>query len=133
MADFNYTIVDNFDHVFDEKGNTFLALRKIQWGESTNAKLDIRKWYVNSDGVETCGKGVSFITEEGPHELTRVLCEQGYGHTEEILDSIKSREDFMPSLSRVLDNGQMNELNIEEADSNYYDPTEALFGNDMEE
>ena len=38
-GDFSYTIEDNFDKVFDEKGNSMLALRKIKWGDSDSVKL----------------------------------------------------------------------------------------------
>lgn len=130
---FDYEIIDDFDKVFDEKGNSFLALRKIDWGGRGTPKLELRKWFNNAQGEETIGKGFSFLTEEGPHELTKVLLENGFGHTDEVIESIKDRDDFMSSLSNVLSNEELNTVigeekmkDISNIDS-YYDPSEALF------
>lgn len=123
---FKYTIVDDYDKVFDDKGNTFLAMRKVQWGESDKIYLDLRKWYCNADGQETPGKGFSFLTEEGPHELAKVLVENGYGHTDDIIDSIKNRDDFMTSLVQCLNKEDVDNLDIELPevdDGDYYDPS----------
>lgn len=130
MPEIKYTISDDFDHTFDEKGNTFLALRKIAWGDSDNVKLDIRKWYTNSAGEETIGKGVSFLTEEGPHELAKVLLENGYCDTFQVIESIKNRENFMTSLVRSLNKEYLEEngINVDdvELEEEYYDPKEML-------
>lgn len=119
---FEYEIEEGFDHVFDEKGNTFLALRKIQWGGKGDFKLDLRKWYINSNGEETVGKGVSFLTEEGPHELTKVLVDNGFGHTGEILQGIYHREDFEQCLENLRNGVDV----MDDNDDNYYDPKEFL-------
>lgn len=89
----DYEIVDGYDHIFDEKGNTFLSLRKISWG-GREPKLDLRKWYTMADGEERVGRGVGFLTEEGPHELTRILVQEGFGYTNELMDILSTREDF---------------------------------------
>lgn len=125
---FDYKVNPDFDFIFDEKGNTFLALRKITWNEGGKEKLDIRKYYNSSDGTETVGKGVSFITEEGPHELTRILVENDYGYTDEIINGIKNRKDFMTSLVKVLNEEDTKELGLENVDPNeeYFDPVESL-------
>lgn len=123
---FKYNIVDDYDKIFDDKGNTFLAMRKIQWGESDKTYLDLRKWYCNADGEETPGKGFSFLTEEGPHELAKVLVENGYGHTDDIIDSIKNRDDFITSLVQCLNKEEIDQLDIELPevdDGDYYDPS----------
>jgi len=126
----NYNIIDEFDHIFDEKGNTFLSLRKIQWGEKGGVKLDLRKWYNNSDGGETVGKGFSFLTEEGPHELTRILVGNNFGDTKEILDSVKEREDFIPALKASI-GGEPETYKDAFSGQDYYDPSE-IFGEDEE-
>lgn len=127
MADFSYTIVDDFDKVFDEKGNTFLSVRKLVWGDTDpeKAKLDIRKWYTNAAGEETVGKGVSFLTEEGPNALVRVLTESGFGHTREILENIKDRDDFKSSLNIVL--GKESEFYDASIPDDLYVPSNDLF------
>lgn len=127
---FTYTVDNDFDHIFDEKGNTFLALRKIWWGEKTEdsePKLDLRKWYTTPNG-EKVGKGFSFITEDGPHELARVLLENGYGNTEQVIEAIKDREDFMTSLVKIIGNGTLEESGIstEDIETEYYNPKEVL-------
>lgn len=119
---FEYEIENGFDHVFDEKGNTFLALRKIQWGGKGDFKLDLRKWYINSNGEETVGKGVSFLTEEGPHELAKVLVDNGFGHTGEILQGIYHRDDFEQCLENLRNGIDVMDNN----DEDYYDPKEFL-------
>lgn len=121
--EFTYKLEEGFDHVFDEKANTFLALRKIYWNNKEEPKLDIRKWYTSSDGTEKMGKGVSFLTDEGPHELTRVLLVNGYGNTEQVLESIKDRDDFKTSLVKVL--GDDSDI-VDDIDTGYYDPKEVL-------
>lgn len=126
-----YKVNPECDHIFDEKGNTFLALRKIQWGENGGEKLDIRKWYTNANGEETVGKGVSFITEDGPHELAKILVENDFGYTEEIIEGIKNRKDFMSSLTKCLNGDIPDSIEVkdteEEPDGEYFDPSEVLF------
>lgn len=103
MSKYKYNIVDGIDHIIDEKGNTFIALRKMYWGDNPdNSKLELRKYYNNADGTETPSKGVTFITEEGPNNLAHTLVEMGFGNTKRLLDSIKDRDDFRPSLNQVL-------------------------------
>ena len=97
---------DNIDEIFDKKGNTFLAMRKIQWckpdaePDPDKAKLELRKWHMRSEG-ETPGKGFSFLTEEGPHELTDVSISNGYGHTKDILELLRDRDDFEESVKSI--------------------------------
>ena len=125
--DFKYTIVDDFDHVIDESGNSTLNLRKLYWGDkSDNVKLDLRRYYINEQG-ERLGKGVSFLTEEGPHNLVETMAGLGYGNTRRILDNIKDREDFRPALNSVL--GKDSEFYDEsagESDDDYFDPSMLL-------
>ena len=80
---FQYSVDENYNYNIDEKGNTFIALRKIDWRNSGNYKLDLRKYYSTENG-ERMSKGVSFLTEDGPNELTRVLLYTGYGDAMEI-------------------------------------------------
>lgn len=121
---FEYKVNPDFDFTFDEKGNTFLALRKLSWGEGKPEKIELRKWYNSADGTETPNKGFTFLTEEGPHELTKVLVEQGFGYTDDIINGIKDRDDFKSSLSKILSGEELDELGIEKVDPDeeYYDP-----------
>lgn len=91
--DFKYEIVDNFDHVIDEKGAKFIALRKIRWGDNPSVKLEIRNWFSNKNG-ETCGKGVSFLTDDGPNNLAETLVDLGYGDTKTLIRSLAKRNNI---------------------------------------
>lgn len=115
----SYNVDKSFDFIIDEKpGNAFLALRKIAWGDSVEHRIELRKWFVNSEGEESPGKGATFMTEEGPHELTKVLVEQGFGHTEDILNALKTREDFKTEFDN-LSNKSNNKKNL-------YDPRKVI-------
>ncbi len=119
MKEIKYTVNEDFDFVFDEKGNTFLALRKIVWGEKGNEKIDIRKWYNTKDGGETAGKGVTFLTEDGPNELANILVEQGYGDTEHLLKILMEREDIKTPKEKV-------EKAIDNIKSEMFNPVDSL-------
>lgn len=132
-----YNIIDEFDHIIEEKGNQILALRKLTWGDSEQVHLDLRRWTATDNG-ERVGKGTSFFTEdEGPSELINILIEEGYGYTDEILNRLSVREDFSTNMSKILGDTLSIEqlekfsksINKEEFDSNeeLYDPREDLF------
>lgn len=106
-----YKLYGDLDMIFDEKGSTFLAMRKVAWfnkdkgGEPSEekAKLDMRKWTANDNGNDIPLKGFSFLTEEGPHSLTEALVDNGYGKTPKLLTSLKKREDFEESVKHMYD------------------------------
>lgn len=122
MPDFKYEVDDSFDYLIEEKGNQAVFFRRVSWG-GRDAKPEIRKWYVDGTS-ETPGKGCSFMTEEGPNELVRVMTEVGYGKTDEILENISKRDDFKIAVKKVLGKG-IDEV-VEECDSveleEVYDP-----------
>lgn len=130
--EFNLEIDNSVDEVFDEaSGNSFLALRKLRWSENAKFKLDIRKWYVNSDGEEIAGKGVSFITEEGPENLIQAMLKHGYGDTRKTLRGISDREDFSVAVKEILqekniDLDKVEIPDIESLETSFYDPKEVL-------
>ena len=125
-----YTVGD-LNRIVEEKGNVFIALREMKWCAADvekDFKVDIRKYYMSAEG-ETVSKGISFGTEEGPHELTRVLAEEGFGHTDDILEAIKDREDFMASLVKALNVEDIDNLGIDASqykEDDYYDPRKSL-------
>ena len=132
--EFNLEIDDSINEVFDEGvGNSFLALRKLRWNESTPFKLDVRKWITNSNGEEIAGKGFSFITEDGPNGLVKALLKHNFGDTRDILDSIKTRDDFLYNAKVVLeelgaDSGKLIAIKPENSvdEESFYDPKELL-------
>lgn len=131
-GDFVYTVDSDFDYTIDEKGNAFIALRKIDWGNKGEYKLDLRKYYASDTG-ETMRKGVSFLTEDGPNELTKVLLETGYGDDEEIANTIlQNRKGIVARIARELNDPEKSyDLNIElenilEDEGTFYDPEELI-------
>lgn len=122
MPEFKYEVDPNFDYLIEEKGNQALFFRRVSWG-GRDAKPEIRKWYVDGTS-ETPGKGFSFMTEDGPNELIKVMTNLGYGNTDEILENISKREDFPIAVKKVLGKGiqevvdQYDTVELEEV----YDP-----------
>lgn len=130
---FNLEIDESINVIVDElPGNGgFLALRKLRWNNNSPFKLDIRRWFVNSDGEEIAGKGVSFITEEGPGNLVHALLTNGFCDTMRTLDSIKDRDDFLPCVKEILeqnhyDLNSVKRNSLDELDYNFYDPKDIL-------
>lgn len=126
--EFQVEIDPTMDEIFDEGvGNSFLALRKLRWNPESPYKIDIRKWFTNSDGEEIAGKGVSFITEEGPGELVKALIKHDFGDTREILEQLSEREDFTESLESLgVDTSIVGTVSKDD----YYDPKELIVGNE---
>ena len=48
------------------------------------------------------GKGVTFLTPEGPAAAAVAIIKSGFGTTTEYLETLKTREDFDASLNEVL-------------------------------
>lgn len=129
--EFTYSVDPDFDYTVDEKGNTFIALRKIDWGNKGEYKLDIRKYYASEAG-ETMSKGLSFLTDEGPDELTRVLLETGYGDDEEIANTLlENRKGVVARIMKKNDESDIpydwsTHLEDEVDEDDYYDPEELI-------
>ena len=122
-----YFLHGDIDTVIEEKGDTFTALRRVQWAKSKDAepnpdkaKLELRKWRVTPGG-EVPNKGLTFMTEEGPHNCVIGLIENGYGHTRDILLKIKDREDFKEAVETMYDDSDASDANGE-----YFDARELL-------
>ena len=91
MPEFKWNIKeDGIDEVFDERGNSLLKLSETIWNDRP-AKLELRKWVMGTDGSLTPNKGFSFLTEQGPHDLTHVLLEKGYGDNNTIKEIMEKR------------------------------------------
>lgn len=125
MNNIKFNINEDLNEIFEEKGNTFSAIRKLSWGDKEKEYIDIRKWYSNEDG-ETPGKGFCFSTEDGPHELVTILLKKNYGYTDDVIDAIKDRSDFKKSLSNVLNGKELEDLNIDlsEVEDKFHDPSD---------
>lgn len=119
---------NGINELIDEgTGNSSIMLREVGWN-GRDPKLEIRKWIIDVD-KETPMRGLSFITEQGPHTLTEVLAEKGFGNTEKLITNIKDREDFDDSLVKVIGKKKIvksknTEVTISEDD--YFDPKSVL-------
>ena len=112
-----YKIFEGNDNIFDEKGSTFCALRKVAWWNpdkrddeptAEDAKWELRKWRANDDGTDTANKGMTFLTEEGPHNLAEMLVDKGFGITKKLLGSLKKRDNFKDSVQHMYDEEEIN-------------------------
>lgn len=108
----NIKINEDYNHIITEKGNTFIALRKITWDIGRDEKLDLRKYVVNSDGSEKMMKGISF-DDDTAHELAHTLTKTGYGDTKMIMGNLRERGDFLDALSYVLSDEEKENLSVE--------------------
>jgi hypothetical protein len=96
----SFEIVEGYDRIIEEKGNTCLALKKIAWN-GAQPRLDLRKWFIDSEGNDVMGKGVS-LSDEAANTLTETLVEDGYGDTNKIMECLRTREDFTRAVAKVV-------------------------------
>ena len=105
------------DEIIDEKGSMYIALRRTVWynpeqgdADEKKAKLELRKWMVKDSNSENDmpQKGVSFLTEEGPHNLATALVRNGFGKTKELLLELKERPDFKDSVQHMYEGDDMD-------------------------
>jgi hypothetical protein len=121
-----YFMHDDMDLIFEERGNTFSSVRKIQWAkegeepDKSKAKIEIRKWYASPDG-ERAGKGFTFQSEEGVSALTETLVDNNYGNTKNLLLSLRNRSDFKEAVEHLNDKTKEDETSDE-----YFDAREIL-------
>lgn len=122
-----YFLHDDIDTVVDERGDSFIALRKVQWARdssaepnSEKAKLEIRRWKASPEG-EIPNKGLVFLTDEGPHNTVVGLIENGFGKTKDILLKLKERHDFRNAVESLYDESDTSDINGE-----YFDARELL-------
>lgn len=115
--DLRYKIFAGEDDIFDEKGSTFCALRRVAWYNAAKrddeptedeAKWEVRRWKANDDGTDTANKGMTFLTEEGPHNLAEMLVDKGFGATKKLIGSIKKRDNFKDTVEHMYDEEEIN-------------------------
>lgn len=98
------------NRIVEEKNNSFIRFAQIAWvGEDEEVepdkiKYDLRRYTTDADGNEKMLKGVSFLTNDGPTELTHILLEEGFGKTETVLSTIKERDDFKEAVESIASN-----------------------------
>ena len=113
-------------HVVDEKGNKYLQLAWTRWNDRGEYKLELRSFYSTNDGYHP-GKGVSFLTEDGPNELVKCMVEDGYGDDDELFDVIvNNRSNLYAKFANHFMNKDENEIK-DIIDNNYEDESDDEF------
>lgn len=110
-------------YLIEERNNTVTMLRNVAWN-GREARLELRRWVVEESGEKPM-KGVSFMTQEGPHNLVHALTEAGFGDTKTILGNIKDRHDFEPALAETIGMQKVIEAKNTEVivqSDEFYDP-----------
>lgn len=113
--------------IIEERNNTVTMLRKVAWN-GREARLELRKWIIEEKGEKPM-RGLSFSTDEGPHNLVHVLTKHGFGDTKTILANIHKRPDFDKSLTETIGIKHVIEAkNVEVPVRNdeFYDPKSML-------
>ncbi len=124
--------------ILEEHQNQMKVLQVGMWGKPDEpidpfrCKYETRTVYIGKDGNEIMGKGCSF-SEEGINELTRVLVEQGKGNTKDLLTSMSTRPEFLPTLKRVLKgNPDAEDIDLSDVDEEFFDASTILDNSDKE-
>ena len=118
---------DGINEVIEETNNTVTMLREVAWN-GREAHLELRKWVENAE-KEIPMKGVSFTTEEGPHNLTETMVKCGFGRTPNILHQLSGREDFDKSLAKTIGKQKIKEAKdtvVEIEEDEYFDPKDII-------
>lgn len=135
MFNGNYEYDERLDKVVDEKANQFISVRFAKWKEDQDFQLEIRRFALSEDG-ETPLKGVRFLTDNGPHELTTTLIENGFGMADELVDTIIENRPAVAAkiynrltgdkklMTKVL--SHEDDEDKEDESENFYDPKELL-------
>lgn len=113
--------------IIEERNNTVTMLRKVAWN-GRDARLELRKWVIEENGEKPM-KGLSFSTEEGPHNLVHILTKRGFGDTKTILGNLKEREDFDSALTETVGMKKVIEAKNTEVSvqsDEFYDPKSML-------
>ena len=135
--DLEFKLLDDRKYIIEESNNQMKVLQYGMWGKKDEeidldkCRYEIRTIYLGKDGNEIMGKGVS-LSEEGTHELTRILVDNNMGYTKDLLNSMKNRDDFMVNLKRVLKDDDIQDIDLDNIDDDYFDAS-SIFDNKKEE
>lgn len=120
---------DGINEVIDEAGNMVMMLREVAW-QGREHRLELRNWIIDVD-KEMPMKGVSFKTEQGPHNCVEIMVKHGFGNTQKVLQELSLREDFEDALvhtigRKKIDETKQKEVVVEEDD--YFIPSRETLG-----
>lgn len=126
--EWNYSYDKNgIDHIIEEGGNSFSAIRLIKWSDNDeDYKLDFRRYICTEEG-DIPKKGISFYNpKEASTEIIKGLLHWGYGDANEIAKCIyQDRPDIVDIISKLnSDEMSIDKLGCDGED--YYDPKEMV-------
>ena len=113
-SEFKYSI-RGINRIVEERGNQFIRFAQIAWADQDEdvppekIKYDLRKYISMPNGEEKMLKGISFLTPEGPNELSHILLEEGFGDTCKVLSIVQKRKDFSKAIDQLTSNKQSSE------------------------
>lgn len=88
---------DGVNEIVYESNNTCIMLREVSWNNRPH-KLEVRKWNIDVNNVETPNKGLTFPCREAADSLVHTMTRSGFGVTKTIIGNIKNRADFEEAL-----------------------------------
>jgi len=113
------------DHGIIDKGdNKLIAIREVSW-YGKDPKLEIGTWYNGADSETPDKKRITFLTKQGPHNLTERMVDLGYGDTDKLQESIdkRSTQTIIPPTDIEID----DDVEVtEEDDSEYFSSKDIL-------
>jgi len=118
---------DGINEIIDEQNNSILMLRQVAWNGRAE-HLELRKWAVGEES-EVPMKGVTFTTEQAPHNLVNVMTKLGFGDTKTVLNNMKDRPDFDAALVETIGMQKVVQAKNTEYEVNqedYFDPKEMM-------
>ena len=123
--DIKYAFTGDVDESIEEHGNTLIKLATVSWNDRP-AKLELRKWMVNSGtGELMANKGVTFSSKETVDELTHTLLKLGYGDNKTIKHIME--EERGTKINAFIVESSKDEEEPDEG-TDYFDPKELLEG-----
>lgn len=106
-------VILGIDDIFEEKGNRFSRFERVKWDpESDKSYIDIRRYEMNAQNEEVAGKGFTFMTEDGPAELSKAIIRNDFGTTEEYIEELAKRDDFVFALKNCQIKGAISDTDI---------------------
>lgn len=120
---------DGINEVIDEAGSMVMMLREVAW-QGREHRLELRNWIIDVD-KEMPMKGVSFKTEQGPHNCVEIMVKHGFGNTQKVLTELSLREDFEDALLHTIGKKKIDETKQKEVlvdENDYFIPSRETLG-----
>lgn len=122
MFDIDFKVHPDFDDLIDERGNTSICFRMVDWSGRPAKRPELRRWRLSETG-ESPDKGFTFLTDDGPKNLAKAIIKRDFGETKEYLEVLAEREDFDDALVQVIGKKRVSNAKEKEVEvEDFYDP-----------